>query len=89
MQTEPSQAFTARMPVPLYDELRRIAEQGGVSINQVVLAALERYVRQVRRQQAIGELRRMQEEMRAKYGVLPDSTPLIRQMREADRADLR
>lgn len=32
----------------------------------------------------VAELRAAQEDMRAKYGVLPDSTLLIRQMREEE-----
>lgn len=89
MQVESVQPVTARLPGSLYEQVRRLAEEDGVSINQVVVSAVERYVRQAERDRAIQAAAALREELRKKYGTQPDSAPLIRRMREERHADLR
>lgn len=88
-QTEPTQAITARLPDAFYQRVRRLAEQERVSINQIVVTAVGQYLRQTERDRAIRAAADLQRELREKYGVQPDSTPLIRAMREERHADLR
>lgn len=74
---------TIRFPEGLLNELREEAEIAGTSLNDLVVAAAEKEVgrrKALRLLQRIGQRRR---EM-AKRGIQPDSTPLIRAMREGE-----
>lgn len=58
-------------------------------MNQVVLSAVERYVRAVKRERLIEDLQRFHGELVAQHGVGSDSTPIIREFRDKGRGGLR
>lgn len=66
----------------VYEHLRARAEANGTSVEDEAREMLGDRV--MNRADWVAELRAAHEDMRAKYGVLPDSTPLIRQMREEE-----
>lgn len=65
-----------------YDRLRVYAESNGRSVDDALRDLIDE--RLSTRADWLDELLEFQAEMKAKYGVLPDSTPLIRQMREEE-----
>ena len=71
-----------RMPNEVYDRLKAWARAEHRSINAMAVDILDRATRRWKAQEALGEARRVRESIRAKHGVLPDSAPAIRQMRE-------
>ncbi len=75
-------ASTLRMPEELHQRLRAWARQEGRSVNDLALQILEREARRWSALQLLAEAERRGEEFRARHGALPDSTLLVRQLRE-------
>lgn len=80
-------ALTIRnIPEELLDDLRRLAKQEHRSLNAQALWSLEYASQQsrnlARRSETVRRILKAKEKIRRKHGVLPDSTPLIRQMRD-------
>jgi plasmid stability protein len=65
----------------LHETYRRMAEQNGISLEEQLRRVLSEHVRQ-ERQEMVRVLRADLERMRAKYGVMEDSTPGIREDRD-------
>ncbi|MCI0388255.1 MAG: hypothetical protein MOB07_05765 [Acidobacteria bacterium] len=73
---------TLRISESLYNRLEAEAQLQGVSIEQL-LDKWERRESEIRRRhEVVREINELREEMLAKYGVMPDSTDLIREDRE-------
>jgi hypothetical protein len=81
---------TLIFPRELWEEIKRRIPPGERS--QVIAQAAERELRRRQRMESVERLQALQQEWRAKYGQLPDSSEEIRRMREerdAELADLR
>lgn len=74
---------TIRFPEGLLDALRKEAEIAGTSLNDIVVEAAEQ---EVKRRSALRLLERISQRRREieKRGIQPDSTPLIRALREGE-----
>lgn len=72
--------FTIRAPKELLDRVREEAAAYGDSMNDLVVAAVQK---EVSMRQQLRLLDQIEQERRAmeKRGIQPDSTPLIRQIR--------
>lgn len=73
---------TLRMPEELHQQLKTWARDEGRSVNDL---AVEILTKEAKRRQALKALQQMAEitkRMKAEVGVLPDSAPEIRKMRE-------
>jgi plasmid stability protein len=66
----------------LHETYRRMAEQAGISLEEQLRRVLTEHVRQ-ERQEMVRVLMADLERMREKYGVMEDSTPGIREDRDA------
>lgn len=67
----------------LYHRLQTGAATRGVSIEQLVAQAVDEWERELNRRAEVGrEIDEIYEQMRAKYGLMPDSAELIREDRE-------
>ncbi len=73
---------TLRMPEELHQQLKAWAREEGRSVNDLAVEILAREARRRRGMQALQRMKEMTDRMRAEVGVLPDSTPEIRRMRE-------
>lgn len=73
-------------PRALWEEVKRLIPPGERS--RVVAQATEREIRLRQRMESVERIRRLQQELRAKYGQLPDAVEEIRQMREERDAEL-
>lgn len=74
-------AITVRVPRELMDQLKA-AEKGAGSFNDLVVKALEREVR-IRYAREVGRrIDKHREELFRERGLLSDSTPIIRDLRE-------
>ncbi len=76
-------AQTIRFPAGVLQRAREVKEQDE-SINQFVVEAVEREIARREGLAAIEEARGIRERVRARYGVHPDSVPLIRALREGE-----
>lgn len=65
----------------LYEMYRGMADDAGISLEEQLRRVLADYVDK-QRQTIIEDLRRGLDEMHEKYGVMPDSTPGIREERD-------
>ena len=65
----------------LHETYRAMAESAGISLEEQLRRVLAAYV-SADRQAMIAELRKGRAALRAKYGVLPDSTAGIREDRD-------
>lgn len=73
-------------PRALWEEVRRLIPPGERS--RVIAQATEREIRLRQRMESVERIRLLQQELRAKYGQLPDSAEEIRRMREERDAEL-
>ncbi len=73
-------------PRTLWEEIRRLIPPGERS--RVIAQAAEREIRLRQRMESVERLRSLQQELRAKYGQLPDSSEEIRRMREERDAEI-
>lgn len=73
-------------PRTLWEEVRRLIPPGERS--RVIARATEREIRLRQRMESVERIRLLQQELRAKYGQLPDSAEEIRRMREERDAEL-
>lgn len=74
---------TIRFPEGLLDEVREEVEIRGTSLNDFVVKSIEKEIRQSKALRLLEEIDRHRREI-GKRGKQPDSTPLIRAMREGD-----
>lgn len=84
-----TQPFPVRLPAPLYEQLREAARLENVPMSQIAVAAIEEYLRHIRQRRTIERIVARHAHLRAKYGEQPDSTPVIRELRQKGRAELR
>lgn len=77
------QAVTVRFPEALLAEVRAVRTQPE-SLNELVVAAVEREVRRRRGEAALTRLRQIREQVYARAGLQPDPVPLIRALREGE-----
>jgi plasmid stability protein len=71
-----------RLDDQVYDALKARARRNGRSLEAEVREILSDRARS--KADLVERLRAFQDKMVAKHGVLPDSTPLIREMRETE-----
>ena len=74
-------AITVRFPRELLEQAKTVVN-GRQSFNDFVVRAVEQEVRRRRATEIMAEIDQLREEIKAKHGLLPDSVPLIRQLRE-------
>jgi hypothetical protein len=75
-------ATTLRMPDELREQLADWAQEEGRSFNELAIEILRREVKRREALRTLDRARSLRERLRTRYGVLPDSTSLIREMRE-------
>lgn len=75
--------LTVRFPAELLSEARGVKSEQE-SLNDLVVAAVEREVRRRQGLQAYDAILRIRERVEAEFGLQPDSTPLIRSLRDGD-----
>ncbi len=79
-------ALTLRVPSELLAEAKEVCGERE-SLNDLIVAALDR---EVRRRQGLAlykDIVRLSDEIYTRGGLQPDSTPMIRAMREGDPRD--
>jgi hypothetical protein len=72
-----------RFPETLLTEARAVTTRPE-SLNDLVVAAVDREVRRRRAEAALARLRQVRERVYARTGPQPDPVPLIRALREGD-----
>ena len=77
---------TLVLPKSLWEDVKRLIPSGQRS--RVVAEALETEIRRRRRLEQIAQVRSLQEDLRQKYGLLPDSATEIEALRK-EREDER
>ncbi len=77
---------TLVLPKTLWEDVKRLIPSGQRS--RVVAEALETEIRRRRRLEQIAQVRSLQEDLRQKYGLLPDSATEIEALRK-EREDER
>jgi metal-responsive CopG/Arc/MetJ family transcriptional regulator len=75
-----TERVTLVLPKALWEDVKRLVPSGERS--RLVTEALETEIRRRKRLEQVGQIRRLQESMRAKYGELPSGAEDIQQMRE-------
>ncbi|CAN5220848.1 hypothetical protein BH18CHL2_BH18CHL2_10520 [soil metagenome] len=75
------EALTIRFPAEVLEHARRY-KTADQSLNDFVVTSVEREARRRQMAQALDALDENRERIAARAGVLPDSTPMIRQLRE-------
>jgi hypothetical protein len=75
------EARTVRMPLTLIREAQTLTHQGE-SLNDLITKSVEREVARRRTLQALDAIDELRERIRAEHGVLPNSAPLIRELRD-------
>ena len=78
---EARDAMTVRFPRALLTEARQLKGEHE-SLNELVVSAVDREMRRRRGLRAYEQILEIQEDVRRTSGVHPDSTPLIRALRE-------
>jgi hypothetical protein len=78
----PMGVSSIRMPDPVHDRLRAWAQAEGRSLNDLAVEILDRESRRWQARQALAAAIKVREAVRARVGEQPDSTPLIRELRE-------
>ena len=74
-------AVTIRFPSDVLDRARRV-KTARESFNEFVVAAVDREARRRAALKTLDEIDELRERIAARTGIQPDSTPLIRQLRE-------
>ncbi|MBF2020031.1 MAG: hypothetical protein IGR93_08005 [Hydrococcus sp. C42_A2020_068] len=77
------EAVTIRFPAKLVRQAKQL-KYGGESFNELVVEAVEREVRRRRALSAHENIVARRTEIKAKTGVQPDATALIRALREGE-----
>ncbi len=75
------QALTVRFPSALLG-LAKGVRNDGESLNDVIVKAVDREIRRRRGLHALDEIDRIREQVKQESGIQPDSTPMIRELRE-------
>jgi len=78
---EKREAITIRFPARVIEAVR-LAKHEEESLNDFVVRVLEKEARWVRARKAHADIVKLREEIRERTGVHPDSTQLIRDLRE-------
>lgn len=78
--------FTIRVPKELLDRVREEATAYGDSMNDLVLAAVQKEVSMRQQLRLLDQIEQARLKME-KRGVQPDSTPLIRRLRMGSERD--
>ena len=73
---------TLRMPDEIRRRLRARASAEGRSINEIVVEILDRETRRWQALEALKTADEVREIIREHYGELPDSTPVVRELRD-------
>ena len=77
------EAVTIRFPPELLADAKTV-KLDSESFNDFVLSTVEREVRRRQGLQTLEEIRKTNEEIYQRVGLLPDSTPLIRALRDGE-----
>ncbi|MGH7882873.1 MAG: YlcI/YnfO family protein [Candidatus Dormibacteraceae bacterium] len=75
-------AISIRFPPQIAEELHQERATGKESINQMVVSAVEDLLRRRKEARALKRIRARRERLLAEYGAQPDSTELIRDLRQ-------
>jgi hypothetical protein len=78
------EAMTIRFPAGSIEKAKSVKAERE-SLNDLVVAAVEREVRRRQGLKAYAEVEKIRDQVEAEFGLHPDSTPLIRAMREDPR----
>lgn len=76
--------MTIRFPARLLSRARGV-KGGGESLNDLVVDAVEREVRRRQGLQAYDDILRVREAVRTRTGLQPDSSPVIRSLRDGTK----
>ena len=82
---QPREAMTIRFPAGFAEKAKSVKAERE-SLNDLVVAATEREIRRRQGLQALADVEKIRDQVEAEFGLHPDSTPLIRAMREDPRA---
>lgn len=80
---EVREALTIRLPAELANRARVLKDKRE-SLNEFVVEAVDREVRRRQGVHAFAEILRARTVIQTRRGLLPDSTPLIRDLRSGD-----
>jgi len=75
-------ASTLRMPEELHHLLKEWAKDEGRSVNDLAVDILGREAKRHEGLRTLEQASRFRERLRARYGTMADSAPVIREMRE-------
>ncbi len=75
-------ATNVRMPDEVHERLRAWAREEKRSLNDLAVEILDEASRRWAARRALADARRVREAIRAREGDLPDSVPLLRELRE-------
>lgn len=78
-------ALTVRIPEELLDEAKCLKSEQE-SLNDLIVEAVAREVRCRQARDLADEIAELREEIRRKHGVQPDSSPIIRTLREGNES---
>lgn len=78
---ETREALTVRFPTQLLSSARAVKAEHE-SFNDLVIGAVEREVRRRQGLQAYDDILRVRETVRTRTGLQPDSSPVIRSLRD-------
>ncbi len=74
--------YTLRLPSGLMAQAREEAAAYGVTVNDVLVDIITVEMRRRRAQGLLAEARALRERIAAQCGIQPDSTPMVRALRE-------
>lgn len=77
--------LTVRLPQSTVDYLSQKAENENKSLNDIMTDITDEYMKWHEGENTLKEIALLREEVRSEYGIHPDSTEDIRQLRDGDR----
>lgn len=81
---EQKKQLTVRFPQSVYDYLAKRAKEESKTLNDIVVEITEDDFRYKQTERLLSDIGRIRENNGKQYGVHPDSTDELRQLREAD-----
>lgn len=83
MPDEPVKQVTVRLPHALWEGIAEMAkERNGPSLNDMIVELIEAELRRRERERLLYALADQRSRLERRYGVMEDSTPYIRSLRE-------
>ncbi|MEX2415181.1 MAG: hypothetical protein WD424_03480 [Paenibacillaceae bacterium] len=77
--------LTVRLPQSTVDYLSQKAENENKSLNDIMTDITDEYMKWHEGENVLNEIALLREKVRSEYGIHPDSTEDIRQLRDGDR----